>query len=237
MLTYNDEQARAYTEALIKKQNSGLLQGWVTSQDMKTHCRNVLDRYWGPNAGSKVILDVGCGTGEMLFQAGERWPDAKLYGVNYFPSQVGISRLTELVDGVYTGDFEFDTKLMDDIVLDSGKADLIMFNYTLGHFMSLDNVFKRAAKLLADDGVLGIYDISRKSVVKGEVLGYKLWSRRQIMGALIRAGFQATSYGVPRAEIANAMKADAEHDTVEDVKAYQDFATWTEPVLFVARRE
>ena len=108
-----------------------------------------------------------------------------------------------------------------------------MFNYTLGHFNDLSAVFSKAVELLAPYGRIGIYDIKRRSVMRNEVLGYHLWSKHEIVYALEDAdlvGDEIRSERIlSKGILTNHLSLD------QDIKACNDFADWTDPILLVAK--
>lgn len=192
MITYTDEEAGVYTGIIAERQHYGLLQAWTYSENLVRHAEWLLHTFWYRGLPSEdvaepktpsTVLDVGCGTGELLFQAGETWPEAKLIGVNKFPKQMcwlGSDYDVQLM----TYDFE---KQPPDRTM---NADLAMITYTLGHFDDLVGVLTNVRASMAAGGHLGIYDIHRRSVLYPEVFGYRLYSRREIARALMFAGFK-----------------------------------------------
>ena len=231
MITYDDKQAKAYTDLIVEKQKFGLLQGWLQKEDPVEHCENLLSTFWGKEDDPRQVLDIGCGTGEMLYQASELWPHAAVVGVNLFPSQLPPKELLDtFMFNTVVGNFETDALNLAGV---PPRFDLIMFNYTLGHFNDLSAVFSKAVELLAPYGRIGIYDIKRRSVMRNEVLGYHLWSKHEIVYALEDAdlvGDEIRSERIlSKGILTNHLSSD------QDIKACNDFADWTDPILLVAK--
>ena len=230
MITYDDKQAKAYTDLIVEKQKFGLLQGWLQAEDPVEHCENLLSTLWGTEADPRQVLDIGCGTCEMLYQAGELWPNAWLTGVNLFPSQFPTKELDTFMYNTVTGNFETDYRVYEQL---QPGYDLIMFNYTLGHFDDLSVVFSKAADLLAPNGRIGIYDIKRRSAMQNEVLHYHLWSKREIVDALNEVELIGEEIPCERI-LSKGMRVD-QFSTDGDVEACKDFVDWTDPILLVAK--
>ena len=230
MITYDDKQAKVYTDLIVEKQKFGLLQGWVQKEDLVEHCERVLNYFWEKEDDPRRILDVGCGTGEMLYQAGELWPQAWLTGVNLFSSQLPTKELNTFMYKTVAGNFEMDYRVCEQ--LEPGY-DLIMFNYTLGHFDNLPSVFSKAADLLAPNGRIGIYDVKRRSVMRNEALGYHLWSKREIVDALNEVDLVGEEIPCNRMLSKGILTNHLSLD--EDIKACNEFSDWTDPILLVAK--
>nr|DAE97225.1 MAG TPA: Methyltransferase domain [Caudoviricetes sp.] len=230
MITYDDKQAKVYTDFIVEKQKFGLLQGWVQKEDPVEHCEYLLKMFWDKEDDPLRVLDIGCGTGEMLYQASEIWPRAETIGVNLFPSQLPSKDLDTFSSELVVGNFETDALKLE------GTApgfDLIMFNYTLGHFDNLSAVFSTAANMLTPYGRIGVYDIKRRSVLCKEVLGYHLWSKCEIVYALDDAGLIGDELHCERMLSKGMLPNHFSSD--EDIKACNDFADWTDPILLVAK--
>lgn len=187
MITYTNDEAKKYTEQIVNAQRFGLLQAWRVDADPKKHVEKLLARSSRSVGRPTAVLDIGCGTGEWLFQAGETWPRAKLYGVNLFPSQLPMNWVSP--------DLFLEPGRFEDADLPSGIFDLITVNYTMGHFDDIHRVLGKIKCLLSPKGEVAIYDICRRSVLYDSVFGYKLWSRREIRRALLNEGFCAAEEG------------------------------------------
>lgn len=231
MITYDDKQAKVYTDLLVEKQKFGLLQGWVQKDDLVKHCEYLLNTFWDKKDAPLQVLDIGCGTGEMLYQASELWPHAAVVGVNLFPSQFPQKELLDtFMFNTVVGNFETDDLNVEGL---PPGFDLIMFNYTLGHFDDLSVVFSKASDLLAPNGRIGIYDVKRRSVMYNEVLGYHLWSKHEIVYALNDANLMGEEIECERWLSKGILTNHRSLD--QDIKACNDFADWTDPILLVAK--
>ena len=241
MLTYTNEQARDYTRFIVDKQGAGTLHAWLTDDDPVVHAQKILNTFITASHGTTLhkVLDVGCGTGEMLFQLKEIYPSfvfAK--GINIFPSQM---EMVPPGSGVSFVCRDFEKNLV--CVGHEGTFDLVMCNYTLGHFEQLPAVLKKMYDLLSPGGTLGIYDVGRRSIMWDEILGYHLWSRFELRDALNLAGFMCVHDWTvdttsPDNDLTYYINDLFAGDTTEEgQKLMQEWRTKTKPVLITARKE
>lgn len=95
------------------------------------------------------ILDVGCGTGELLVAAARRWPGAELAGVDLSPAMLAkarakhFARSVELTEGSVYG-----------LPFENGAFDLV-FNTISSHFyLDGERAFAEMARVLGRGGTL-----------------------------------------------------------------------------------
>jgi len=188
MIKYSGTEAAVYTGIVTERQHFGLLQAWMTSNDPLKHAQWLLRQFWrGKPSEPTKVLDIGCGTGELLFQAGNLWPNALLIGINKFGGQVVLREDDTAPTGISVAfdDYEHHPEVYSEL-----GADLAMITYTVGHFDALSYVLSGVRAGIAKGGRLGIYDICRRSVLYPCLFGYRLYSKREIIRALQEAGFK-----------------------------------------------
>ena len=231
MVNYTNEQAREYAQYISDKQGAGTLHGWVLNHDMVEHAQQVLTTYINAtSAPLHKVFDVGCGTGEMLYQIGEIYPAyLARVGVNLFPSQI---EMTPAVPGLSRVCADFAAKSVP--ARDVGAYDLVMCNYTLGHFEGLFECFSKMYELLTPGGTLGLYDIARRSVMWNEICGYHLYSKAEIRDSLNLAGF-VDVHEWCKDYMINPLFADEK--TEEGRKLVREWETKTSPFLITAHKE
>lgn len=233
MICYSDLQAEMFSNHITDGQGFGTLQAWALDPDPYKHAQKVLDYFWPEKSKEPTsVLDVGCGTCEMLYQAGERWPTASLVGVNYFSSQLPTQSLWNEAM-LFTGDFEKMNSFADSDTAEQ-RFDLVMMCYALGHFSSLESLFSKLEQRLSPKGRICIYDIGRRSVKWKQTYGYRLWSQREIYHAMERLGLKATIWS-PQASLSEAVYICGE--TEEDSKhCVREFESKTLPLFIIGEQ-
>jgi len=92
------------------------------------------------------ILDIGCGNGHTLEYFHEKYPDAKLYGLDLSPKAIEIAK-EKLPD-----DATFYTEFLTDLSARK-KFDLILCLGTAEHFEDLSENLAKVKSLLKKDGI------------------------------------------------------------------------------------
>lgn len=95
------------------------------------------------------VLDVGCGTGELLLGVAKRWPMAELSGIDLS---------SEMLDRARAKDFGRKVRLIegsvDDLPFETGAFDLV-FNSISSHFyVEGERAFSEMARVLVRGGTL-----------------------------------------------------------------------------------
>ncbi len=99
----------------------------------------------------RTIVDLGCGTGNVTRLLGERWPDARIIGVDNSPEMLEQARGATGNDARFrfiTGDLA--TWEPDD------RVDLVYSNAALQWIARHDELFPRVAAMVAPGGVLAV---------------------------------------------------------------------------------
>ncbi len=95
------------------------------------------------------ILDVGCGTGELLVAAARHWPDAALSGVDLSPSMLARARGKDFGRTV-----QLEEGSVYELPFDDGAFDLV-FNTISSHFyLEGERAFSEMARVLDKGGTL-----------------------------------------------------------------------------------
>ena len=107
---------------------------------------NLLERI--PPRPFKSIVDLGCGAGELTRTLAERWPDAKVSGLDYSPQMLARSG-----DYAIPGRLEFVEGKVQDY---DEPCDLIFSNATLQWVGDHPKLFPRLAGLVNPVGVFAV---------------------------------------------------------------------------------
>ena len=98
-----------------------------------------------------VVLDVGCGTGRLLRDAGERWPGATLIGVDPAPGM--ISEAKQRSAGA-----TFLVAAAEDLPLGDASVDLAVSTISFHHWPKKLEGLKEIARVLRPGGRLLLAD-------------------------------------------------------------------------------
>ncbi len=107
---------------------------------------NLLERV--PQRDFKSIVDLGCGAGELTVSLAERWPSAKVLGLDY-----SLQMLAKSGDYAIPGRLEFAEGHVEDY---NEPRDLIYSNATLQWVGDHPTIFPKLAGLVNPGGVLAI---------------------------------------------------------------------------------
>lgn len=107
---------------------------------------NLLDRV--PQRPFKSIVDLGCGSGELTVALSDRWPDAKVIGLDSSPQM--LARAEPLVR---PGRLEFVAGAIEDY---AEPVDLIFTNAALQWTTEHETLFPRLAGLVKPGGAFAV---------------------------------------------------------------------------------
>jgi len=132
-----------------------------------TYDRSPLQRFlFGPTheatlaaAGSATspheVLDLGCGTGRLLERAAERWPTARLLGVDPSTEMIAQARRK------HAGDERFELEVGDAaaLPLESASVDLAVSTVSFHHWADQAAGVREVARVLRPGGVFVLSDL------------------------------------------------------------------------------
>lgn len=168
----------AATDKLLDK-NIRVLNAFLFAETELGHVRRLMEFMHLP-AGA-VVLDAGCGVGEIARLMRELRPDLAFKLLNI--SQAQLEHCPDGMDRVL-GDFNA-------MPLADESVDVVMFNYAICHADDLDRVLRESRRVLKEGGSLFINDMSREngsSVVMESTLNAKAHVRADLESAANRAG-------------------------------------------------
>ncbi|MGN0143713.1 MAG: class I SAM-dependent methyltransferase [Clostridium sp.] len=144
------------------------------------------------NENPKKILDVGCGTGNVLMRLVPN-KDLSLYGLDISEKMIEIAKknLGNKVE-LKVGDSEY-------MPWDDNYFDVIVCNASFHHYPNPEKVLSEMKRVLKDNGTLIIGDPTAPLIIrlilnifcklsnKGD---YKIYSQKEIEALLIKCGFE-----------------------------------------------
>lgn len=134
-----------------------------------------------------VVVDAGCGVGEVAKLMAAARPDLDFKLVN-----LSAEQLAECPAGMERIRADF-----ADMPLGEGSADVVMFNYSLCHADDWGKALREAFRVLKPGGVLFINDMARSSgdnALMEVALQAHAYAPDLIVEAAKRAGFDLNSY-------------------------------------------
>lgn len=226
---YSEEFCKAAT-AMATRTGDYLLEFYRLDEDNLEHVRKLaihMNVYPDQSltADPKFVLDMGCGTGEFLYQFLNVCPNYYGFGVNLFGSQFlpdlpGNIRLVE-------GDVE------DPSTWGSGqpqKFDTIFMNYVSGH-VDIAKAFAVAQSRLKEDGTFAMWDLCPRTPLAKEIATYRLRTPWEIRATAIMCGFKAFDIvpWIPTDIVSPGVRKCLSE---EDINAFRRL---TRPILYVMR--
>jgi ubiquinone/menaquinone biosynthesis C-methylase UbiE len=98
------------------------------------------------------ILDVGCGTGRLLRKAKERWPKARLIGVD--PAEGMMKNARQLIPSA-----TFYVAMAESLPLPDASVDLVLSTASFHHWLNPRQGIAEIARVLHSNGRCMIADI------------------------------------------------------------------------------
>lgn len=148
------------------------------------------------NANPKKILDIGCGTGNVLIRL-ESNKDFKLYGLDISEKMIKIAKknLKDRAE-LKVGDSEY-------IPWEDNSFDAIVCNASFHHYPNPEKVLLEMKRVLKNTGTLIIGDPTGPLVIrqmlnlycqlsnKGD---YRIYSKKEMERLLIKCGFEPFNF-------------------------------------------
>ncbi|MEU3723193.1 class I SAM-dependent methyltransferase [Streptomyces sp. NPDC031705] len=128
---------------------------------------------WAAEAGlrPRTVLDIGCGTGKLLEEAGSRWPGARLYGIDPADRMVEIAR--RRLPGA-----ELAVGRAERLPLPDASVDLVVSTTAFGHWSDAAAGLREVRRVLSPGGSVMIAEHAPPGVLLGLLL--------KVMGRLPR---------------------------------------------------
>lgn len=139
---------------------------WVQKYSLKptrNYIVKALSKYI-KNDGIKV-LDLGCGTGELIFELTNKFNKFEVTGIDFSEKMIEISKKRN----PSAKHLQMDASEL--YILDS-KYDIIVCTHSMPYYKEPKNVFKHLNNLLSDEGKLLIGFASGDSIYDKFILGF-----------------------------------------------------------------
>jgi ubiquinone/menaquinone biosynthesis C-methylase UbiE len=164
-----DEWAQTYDRSFLQRLFFGPI-----------HSR-MLDMCDSQGAPPKSVLDIGCGTGRLLFAAKVPWPKAKFAGVDPAPRMLeAAKRLNPNAD--------FKVSTAEALPFPDQSADLVLSSMSFHHWEDQPGALREIARVLAPGGRFCLAD---HTAVLANLHGENAKSGKQIRRMFEDAGLPA----------------------------------------------
>jgi len=102
----------------------------------------------------RAVLDIGCGTGQLLRQAAGRFPAAELSGVDAAEEMISVAR-SSLPDGEAV---RFVHAAAEELPFDDGSFDLVVTTMSFHHWADQPRALREVRRVLVSGGVFALAD-------------------------------------------------------------------------------
>jgi SAM-dependent methyltransferase len=166
---YGDDDVVGRDTALLVQAGHSILQIHKLAADERAHVTALLELFAPPHGA--LVLDAGCGVGEIARLMREMRPDLRFILQNVSKAQLAMC----------PADFERIECDYHTLPLPDEAVEAVMFTYSLGHGR-LGDVLREAARVLKSGGVLFIYDLAAEdSSALISSLGYVAHARDRVV--------------------------------------------------------
>jgi ubiquinone/menaquinone biosynthesis C-methylase UbiE len=103
------------------------------------------------------VADVGCGTGNALFEAAGSWPAARLIGIDASDGMLAVAeRQRAALEPEVAARLSFVSSDAADLPLESGSIHVVLTAFALQHVRDRSAVLREFERVLCPGGVVGI---------------------------------------------------------------------------------
>lgn len=129
------------------------------------------------------ILDIGCGTGRLLRRAATRWPQARLYGVDFADGMIEQARRL-------TRNATFLTAPAESLPIEDQSIDLALSSLSIHHWSDQRQGLSELSRVLNTSGRWGVADIVYPQLIKPFVRGSRVMTMRTMAQSLTAASLR-----------------------------------------------
>ncbi len=109
-----------------------------------------------------LLLDVGCGPGNIILKVAQRCPHLSIVGVDYSANMVRAGRRAAGELGLENQVF-FNQGSADQLPFADGTFDIVLSNSVLHHLMNPSKAFEEMLRVAKPDGTVVVRDLRRPS--------------------------------------------------------------------------
>ena len=145
---YNEEhfnEAARHYDFATKAMSLGRDQAW------KRHLVNAL-----PGIEHPVCVDLACGTGDVTFMVGGKYPHGKVTGVDLTPAMLDLAEQRNALDHV-----RFQQGDMGSLDFADGSVDVVTGSYAVRNAPDLTQALQEIQRILKPSGTLALLDFSK----------------------------------------------------------------------------
>lgn len=104
-----------------------------------------------------VVLDAGCGTGQLAARIAGRRPDVRVHGIDVEPSMIDAARDRARREGV-ADRVEFTVANLAELPLPDSSVDFVVSTVSMHHWTDPASIVTALQRVLRPGGQLWIYD-------------------------------------------------------------------------------
>jgi 3'-phosphoadenosine 5'-phosphosulfate sulfotransferase (PAPS reductase)/FAD synthetase/SAM-dependent methyltransferase len=180
-MNYNIDAIEAATDRLIE-QGVRVLNAFLLAEDETAHAHRLLELMRPPEGA--VVLDAGCGVGELARLMHAERPDLTFKLLN-----VSVGQLAHCPDGMERINAPYECTGLED-----GSVDVVLFAFSLCHAQDWGTALREAFRVLRPEGTVFIFDMARahagSNAMLRELLQASAFRPAEIMGVAHRAGLE-----------------------------------------------
>lgn len=137
-----------------------------------------------------LCVDIACGTGDLCFALGAKYPHARVLGVDLTPRMIELATATNRAHNV-----SFVVGDMCALDVAPGSVALLTGSYALRNAPQLDRALAEVARVLQPEGVAAFLDFSKPAGRLGGALSYALlWLWGALWGLLVHGDPRVYAY-------------------------------------------
>jgi ubiquinone/menaquinone biosynthesis C-methylase UbiE len=136
---------------------------WLQSFVLEPVQRTVMELAATSVAGPAAILDVGCGTGRLLRKAEQRFPNARLVGVDAAPEMLKKAQAS-LPNG---SSIRFQQAVAENLPFADAQFDVVFSTLTFHHWQEQTRGISEVARVLTPGGRWLVAEVMPRGVIGG----------------------------------------------------------------------